>query len=304
MRIATATANERATEAISRQRARMTELQSKLASGQRVEKPSDDPAAAAQAERLRARDARLSAEGRMIDHARTTLQQADAAMGSAMEEMQTVRELLLSAQNDTTNATDRAAIAVQVRGSLANLVAIANQRNAAGGYVFGGAGTQAAPFTESGAIAYGPQGGEQLTATDPGLALTQDGSRTFVDVPDGAGGTQSVFATIAAAAAALEDPALADASRHAAVGAGIDGLDRSMDRLSVVRTRVGESLAVVDSRTALNALDSTSLKERLGELVDLDYASALTEFAAVQTATQAAMQTYASVARLSLFEYL
>jgi flagellar hook-associated protein 3 FlgL len=300
MRIATATANERATEAINRQRARMTDLQSKLASGQRVEKPSDDPAAAAQAERLRARDARLSAEGRMIDHARTTLQQADAAMGSAMEEMQSVRELLLTAQNDTTNATDRAAIAVQVRGSLANLVAIANQRNAAGGYVFGGAGTQAAPFTESGAIAYTPQGGEQLTATDPGLALTQDGSRTFIDVPDGAGGTRSV----SAAAAALEDPTLADGARHAAVGAGVDGLAQAMDRLSLVRTRVGESLAVVDSRTALNALDSTSLKERLGELVDLDYASALTEFAAAQTSTQAAMQTYASVARLSLFEYL
>ncbi len=304
MRIATATANEKATEAITRQRTRAAELQSQLASGQRIEKPSDDPAAAAAAERLRARDARLSAETRMIEHARTALQQADGAMGSAMDTMQGIRELLVQAQSDTLNTGDRAAIATQIRGSLSNLGAIANQRDPVGGYLFAGAGSQGAPFSENGAVVFTGQPGEQLTATDPALALTQDGGRTFIDVPDGSGGNRSVFATIAAAATALEDPALADAQRRTTVGDGIDGLDRSMDRLSQVRTRVGESLVIIDSRTSLNELDSVNLKERISELVDLDYAAALTEFTAVQTATQAAMQTYATVSRLSLFQYI
>ncbi len=304
MRIATSTVNERATEAIGRQQSRLSELQSRLSSGQRVEKPSDDPSAAAQAERLRARDARLAAEGRMIDQARTTLQQADSVMGSALEELQGVRELLLTASSDTLNASDRASIAVQLRGALGNLVALANQDNGSGGYVFGGVGATTPPFVLAGQVTYQAQSGEQVTATDPGLALTQDGGQAFMNVPDGAGGTRSIFATLEAAAAALEDPSLAAAQRRTTVGAAIDGVDGSIDRLSQVRTRVGESLKIIDGRTALNETESVNLRERLGELVDLDYAAALGEFASTQTAVQAAMQTYAQVARMSLFSYL
>jgi flagellar hook-associated protein 3 FlgL len=304
MRIATSTVNERTTEAIARQQSRLSDLQSRLSSGQRVEKPSDDPSAAAQAERLRARDARLAAEGRMIDQARTTLQQADSVMGSAVEELQVARELLLTASTDTLNASDRASIAVQLRGALGNLLALANHDNGTGGYVFGGAGVTAAPFVLAGQVTYQAQSGEQVTATEPALAVTQDGGPAFMNLPDGAGGTRSIFATLEAAAAALEDPSLAAAQRRTTVGAGIDGIDASIDRLSQVRTRVGESLKIIDSRTALNEADSVNLRERLGELVDLDYAAALGEFASTQTAVQAAMQTYAQVARLSLFSYL
>lgn len=304
MRIATTTANEQVVENVSKQQSRLSDIRSRLASGLKVDKPSDDPAAAAQAERVRSREARLEADSRMLNAARTTLSHAEGSITSAMEELQHARELLLSAENDTLNADDRASIAYQIRGTMGNLLAIANREDGNGNYVFGGAGSTVTPFVDAGGIVYQPQSGELLTASDPAMPLTQDGDAAFMQTTDGAGSTRSIFASLEAAATALEDASLDHDQRHTAVKASIDGIDGSLERLSEGRTRIGESLRIIDTRNALNDVESVNLQERLSELIDLDYAKGLAEFSTVQTATQAAMQTYASVARLSLFNYL
>ncbi len=304
MRIATTTANQQVIDNISKQQTQLAEARSRMASGLRVDKPSDDPAAAAQAERVRSRQARLDAESRMLDAAKTTLQHAEGAMSSGIEELQSAREMLLSASNGTLAADDREGFAVQLRGTLSNLLAIANRENGNGSYIFGGAGSESAPFVEAGAIAYQPQTGVQQTASDPALPVTQDGSATFMAIPDGAGGTRSVFAALESAALALEDDSLSDEQVQAELTSTLGNVDGAMDRLSMARTRIGESLRIIDSRTNLNDVDSVNLEQRLGELIDLDYAKALGDFTAAQTASEAAMQTYASVARLTLFNYL
>lgn len=304
MRIATTTANEQVVEAIGKQQSQLSDLRSRLASGLRVDKPSDDPAAAAQAERVRTRQARLDAETRMIDAARTTLQHAEGAMGSGIEELQSAREILLAASNSQLSSEDRAGFAVQLRGTLGNLLAIANRENGNGSYVFGGAGSAETPFVQAGAVVYQPQTGVQETASLPGLPVTQDGSQAFMTIPDGNGGTRSVFAALEAAAAALENTGLTNDQRDAELSASINGIDGSFERLSMARTRIGESLRIIDSRKGLNEIDSVNLEQRLGELIDLDYAKGLAQFTQAQTATEAAMQTYASVSRLTLFNYL
>ena len=304
MRIATTTANEQVVDAIGKQQSQLSDLRSRLASGLRVDKPSDDPAAAAQAERVRSRQARLDAETRMIDAARTTLQHAEGALGSGIEELQSARESILAASNAPLNDEDRAGLAVQLRGALGNLLAIANRENGNGSYIFGGAGSAEAPFVQAGAVVYQPQTGVQETASLPGLPVTQDGSQAFMTIPDGTGGTRSVFAALEAAAAALENTGLTSEQRNAELTASLKGIDGALERLSTARTRIGESLRIIDSRKGLNEIDSVNLEQRLGELIDLDYAKGLAQFTQAQTATEAAMQTYASVARLTLFNYL
>lgn len=304
MRIATSTANDQVIEAVGRQQSQLADLRSRLASSLRVDKPSDDPAAAAQAERVRTRQARLDAESRMIDAARTTLQHAEGAMGSGIEELQTARELILAASNAPLSDDDRAGLAVQLRGTLGNLLAIANRENGNGHYIFGGAGSAEAPFVEAGGVVYQPQTGVQQTASVPGLPVTQDGSEAFMTIPDGAGSTRSVFAALEAAAAALENGGLTSDQRNTELTGSLKGIDGSLERLSMARTRIGESLRIIDSRKGLNEVDSVNLEQRLGELIDLDYAKGLAQFTQAQTTTEAAMQTYASVARLTLFNYL
>lgn len=304
MRIATTTANQQVIDNVSKQQADLVDARSRLTSGLRVDKPSDDPSAAGQAERVRSRQARLDAESKMINAARTTLQGAEGSMASGIEELQSARELLLSASNGTVNVEDRAGFAVQLRGMMSNLLAIANRENGNGSYVFGGAGSETAPFVQDGEVTYTPQTGAQQTASDPALPVTQDGSAAFMNAPDGAGGTRSVFAALEAAATALEDDSLSQQQVQAALAGTVTSVDGAMDRLSMARTRIGESLRIIDSRTNLNGIESTNLEQRLSELVDLDYAKALGNFSQAQTASEAAMQTYSSVARLTLFNYL
>ncbi|MFT4099890.1 MAG: flagellar hook-associated protein FlgL [Burkholderiaceae bacterium] len=304
MRVATTSHYAQAVKNLQDQASQIGTLQTQISSELRVNKPSDDPVAAAQAERIRARQAKLEADQRMIDHAKGMLQQADSAVGSASDELQHARELLLTASAPAFTDADRASLAEELSGTLGNLIAIANQSDGNGGYVFGGAGTDRSPFTTSGSIVYQTQTGQQSVATDPALATTQDGEDAFIAIPQADGGTRSVFDAISAAIDALQDTALSDTDRMAAIDSTIDSVDASFDRLSFIRTRIGESLKIVDSQTSLAESTSITLQSRLSDLVDLDYTKALTEMTSSQVAYQAAMQTYAAVSRMSLFQYL
>ena len=81
-------------------------------------------------------------------------------------------------------------------------------------------------------------------------------------------------------------------------------LDVAHDRLLLGRTRAGEQLRALESRERLLENGELDAQGRLSDLVDLDYASAISQLQGEQLALEAAMATYAKVSRLSLFDYL
>lgn len=302
-RISTATAFDRALDAMQQRRTEMMQSQAQMASGLRVNRPSDDPAAAGQAERLRAQNARLDAEKRMVDFARTSLQQAEGAVGTAIDESQNARELLVQSMNGTLNAQDRANIAQQLRGVRDNLLAIANRPDGAGGFVFGGAGTSAAPFADGPSVTYNPQGGQRSVAVDPSLAISQDGASAFLNLKTASGNT-TLFQALDDAISLLENPAATPAQLSGGLKQAVDGVDAGLDRLSLVRTKIGEDLRTVDTHQNLIESDGAALTARLSDLVDLDYAKAISDYQGNQTALEAAMKTYSQISKMSLFQYL
>lgn len=303
MRVPTATAYNRQIDAINQHRTDLARTQQQLSSGKRLTRLADDPAAAAEAERSRAQSARIAAQQRMVDFAKSSLQQAEGTVGSAIDELQNVRANLVQAANGTLSSSDRAEIAKQLRGSYDQLLAIANSRDGTGGYVFGGTGSSGEPFTVSGSVVYTPQPGLQTVGTDPSLAVSQDGNEAFMSVST-ASGTRSIFDVIASTVTLLEDPTATAAAVQSGVKEGIDGVDAGIDRLQTVRTRIGESLRSADIQTSLNSDQSDNQAARLSALVDVDYAKAISEFTAQQTGLDAALKTYAQIAKMSLFDYL
>jgi flagellar hook-associated protein 3 FlgL len=302
-RIATLFAFERSLDAMNERRAALTQAQLQMSTGKRVNAPSDDPLGAAQAERARSQVARIGIERRMIDFARTMLGQADNAMASAGETLQVAREGLVAAGNGALSATDRALIAQKLRASRDELLTIANQRDGAGGYVFGGQGSTRAPFADSGTLAWLPNAGEQATGADVPFTTSQDGRAVFMDLA-AAGTPQSIFQTLDDAIALLENPGASGAAVTAGIGSALDGVDGALERVLVTRTRAGEQLRAIDARERLLESGEIEASGRLSDLVDVDYASAITRFQQNQTALEAAMATYAKVARLSLFDFL
>lgn len=302
-RIATLSSFERSLDAMNERRAGLTRAQLQLSTGKRVIAPSDDPLGAAQAERTRSQIARIAIERRTIDFARTMLGQADNAMASASETLQVAREGLVAAGNGAASAADRALIAQKLRASRDELLAIANLRDGAGGYVFGGQGSTRAPFTGTGAPAWLPNAGEQAAGADVPFTTSQDGRALFMDLEAG-GAAQSIFRTLDEAIALLGDPSASGAALGAGLGKALDGVDRAIGQLLVTRTRAGEQLRAIDARERLLESGEIEASGRLSGLVDVDYASAITRFQQNQTALEAAMATYAKIARLSLFDYL
>lgn len=302
-RIPTLFALDRSLGAMNERRAALLDTQQQLSSGKRLNSPSDDPLGSAQAERTRSQLARMQTEGRMIGFARHMLGQADNAMAGVGEALQFAREHLVAAGNGALAPGDRTMIAQQLKATRDQLLALANQRDGAGGYVFGGQSAASAPFSGTGTPAQQVDAGEQATGLDLSFTTSQDG-RAIFGANRGAGAPDDVFSTLDRAVALLEDPASVGTAVTAGLQAATAGIDSTFERLLLKRTQVGEQLRTIDARERLLENGTIEARGQLSELVDVDYAAAISQSQNNQTALDAAMMTYAKISRMTLFDYL
>lgn len=302
MRIATAYAAKAAVDGINERQAQLAKAQSRVSSGLKVERPSDDPAAAAEAERIRSRDARMGTELRVIGQARQMLSGADTAIADANDVLQSARDTLLKAGNGAASASDRQSLSMALQQMRDQLLGIANRGDGVGGYVFGGQGSGAAPFTGNG-LTYAAPAGTTLLGQEMASEVAVDGRASLAAV-QGPGGPENTFAKLDAAITALSDGSLTQAGAAATALATVDSVDRTLAALSTARTRVGERLNALEMHE--KALESGRIDAvgRLSDLVDVDFAQAISQLAQGSTASEAAMKSYAQIARLSLFSYI
>ena len=114
---------------------------------------------------------------------------------------------------------------------------------------------------------------------------------------------QSVFKTIADATAALRSGGN-DALRQTQVNAALASLDQSMNRALTVRAEFGSRMNEISAHQNVSGALVLEHQRRLSELQDVDYTEAATRLMRQQIATQAAQQSFARIAQLSLFNYL
>ena len=195
MRISTAQAFDSGIDALSKRQTDLQSLQEQMTTGKRVAKASDDPAAAARAERAMASIGRTVTSQRAVDASKVAMSQVESSLGSAGELMQQARELMVSAGNGSYTDAERKGIADQLQGVRAQLLTIANQDDGAGTYLFGGQGSTQKPFIDAtGGVQYAAAPGTTLTEKSTGLPLTTDGNATWLTARTGNG----VFVTSAA----------------------------------------------------------------------------------------------------------
>lgn len=302
-RVSTQFAHERSIEAIAERQTALARAQQELSTGRKLLSPSDDPAAAAQAERARSQLARFDLEKKANEFATNMLGVADGALSSASEVLQYSRESMLRAGNASLSAADRALIAKGLRESREELLNVANRRDGTGTYVFGGQGSTTAPFNSTGTVAFQPLAGEQTVGIDGDFSTSLDGRSTFIDLPSGTA-SKSVFQTLDDAITLLEDGSAASTTIAAGIRDAVSGIDVALDRVQVKRTEVGEQLRALEGRARL--IDSGEIESSgfLSGLVDVDFAKSISDVQSNQTALDAAMRTYAQVSRMSLFDYL
>lgn len=194
MRISTASAFDTGIATLQQRQGDLNAAQQQLTSGKRISRLSDDPVAAARAERARAAQARADADQRGVDASRAIVAQVESAFADAGDLMQQARELLVAAGNPSYGPSERQGIAQQLAAIRSQLLQVANRGDGAGGWLFSGQGVGAAPFVDApGGVTDAATSGTTHTASSEALPLAADGRAAFLQARSGNG----VFVTAA-----------------------------------------------------------------------------------------------------------
>ncbi len=194
MRISTANGYGTAIDSLMDRQTSLAEAQLQMTSGKRVNKASDDPAAAARSERAQAAQARSVATQRAVDASNNAMTLTEGALGDAGDLMQQVREALVSAGNATYGDAERSGIADTLSGLRQQLLAVANRSDGSGNYLFGGQSSSQAPFADlPGGVQFQGSAGASQSASGSALPLSLDGDSAWMSARTGNG----VFATSA-----------------------------------------------------------------------------------------------------------
>ena len=110
-----------------------------------------------------------------------------------------------------------------------------------------------------------------------------------------------------AAIRVLETPA-ETASEKAALrntlNTSMRDLDNALDNVLTVRASAGARLNELDVIDAVGSNRMLNYEQTLSDLVDLDYAAAISEYSLRQIGLQAAQRAFVDVKGMSLFDYM
>jgi flagellar hook-associated protein 3 FlgL len=300
MRIGTLQLFRQGVNAILDQQTRVAGTQLQLASGKRINNPSDDPIGAAQLVGLSESLKVTEQYQKNIDHARSRLELEDAALGSVGNALQRARELAVQGLNDTNGAQDRAAIAQEIRQLTDEVLGLANRKDGAGEYLFAGFQGQNAPFSHdgSGNFSYAGDQGQRQVQVGPArqVADGDSGLDVFMKVPAAGGGFEDVFSTLYKLATDLE--------ANAPNAGSLDQIDAAMDHLLGFRATAGARLNAIDSQATINGALLEQLNTTRSNIEDIDYAEAASRLSQQSVTLQAAQQAFVKVQNLSLFNFL
>ena len=188
MRVSTANAYESGIDQLQRRQQQLQESQLQLTSGKRVNRASDDPTAAARAERALALETRSEASQRAVGASRNAMTLGESALGDAEELLQQAREALVSAGNGSYSDAERRSLALNLRQIRTQLFSIANRADGSGGYVFGAQGSSAPPFVDTpSGVQFRGTAGQTGVASGESLPVTLDGPAAWLQARTGNG---------------------------------------------------------------------------------------------------------------------
>lgn len=292
---------ERSASQIGSLRTRAETLQKTIGSGERLERSSDDPVAAARLRTL-ARGERLAeVDNRNSQLAQADLQLTDQALNSVADIVIRVRELAVQGSNQTLSDEQRAAIGAEIGTLSENLLLLANGRNAAGHALLGGQASGAAYENIAGVATFVGTNtvdpleiGEGQTVT-PGLT----GPQVF-EFTDASGATDlfQVFGNLAAALNA-GGTAASDAS-----SAALGSLDVGLEKVTTAQTMIGSRLNWVELMDERREKNSERVATEQGDVGGADIALTMTRLQETLTVLEATQASFVKLSNLSLFSML
>jgi flagellar hook-associated protein 3 FlgL len=294
--------------------AAMADTQLQIATGRRVNQPSDDPTAAAQ-ERLRLSEmSGIKGSQSSVASAQTALNAAETGMEGVRSLLSRANELALAGANGSLSQADRTTIANEIDQLIKSAKDSMNTK-VGDSYIFSGTKSDTAPYADATGDAYQGDGGALLRDGGAGVLLQTNPS--FVPVGGGPSVPLTANAILGNGSGAGDGrvlDALTQLSAHLRGGtpadlAAIQGTD--LQALKANQTAVSSAIsgigAMSNRATAaadrLTELEDTA-KQSIDDLIGVDTVKALTDFSAQSAAYEASLKVGAQIIQPSLLQFL
>lgn len=280
------------------QRSRLSVLEERLATGKRINRPSDDPNGAEMVLNLKTSVKQLEQFQRNAQAVNLKLTSADDALGNYVTTLDRVKTLISRGLSEVSTPQTKEAVAVELEAIRNSLMSLANTKSG-DEYVFGGTRQNAPPFDPMTAAPAGSSSVPQFVQIEPGatpIAAGVTAETVFAD------STSTVFADLTTAIAALRgtgDPA----ADNATLKSTMSRLAIYSDLASMAQAQIGANMNAADS--AVDNLSTTMLSfdERITEIEGDDFAETAFGIKQAEQALEATLQVAAN-GRRSLFDFL
>lgn len=290
-RVTNLTMSANAQRTLQVQQSRLAELQEKASSLDKISRPSDDPAATAQALQTRGLLAANAQYGRNIDDGNSWLAAADLALEQATDVMHRIKDLTVLAGNGSLSQPGKDAIALELETLNQDLLSIANAKHL-GRNIFAGSSDAASAFTGTPpalSAAPGSAVERRISATQT-VRVDADGAAIF------GSGAGSVFDTVGKMVAGLRS--------GTAITPQLGALEASFKNIVNGRAEIGTRQVQLERAGDVNTeLEATLDAQRIG-IEKADLGSVILDLKLQETNYQVALAATARVLQPSLMDFL
>lgn len=290
MRITNKIIAAQAKDAIFKNTQWLQKSQAAIASGKRINKPSDDPVGTTQVMKQRAQIDRIDQFTKNIDDGLSFLNHTDTVLDGIRNRLVRAKEIALAQANGTADASVRAAAAKEVAVILEDVVGLANTEFN-GRFIFAGHKTQTQPFELNAAtVTYHGDDGTIRRQIGPHETIqTNIGGMTVFP---------EIFDTLVGLKEALQQ------NDQAAIEATLADLDANIETTLNTQADVGSRVNRMETQKERLLDAKVGIAKVLSDTEDVDLVEAITEFSLRQTALKAALESAARIIQPSLLNFL
>lgn len=307
MRITNSTLTTNYLRNLTRNLKMMEKYQNQLSSGKEISRPSDDPLLVSKIMDLNINILQNEQYNKNISDTLGWVQTQDGALDNVNSTLNRIRELIIYGANGSLSDTDRLAINDEVKMKIEELMDTLNT-NFDGRYIFAGQKTLSKPFSVDGNTLKYNEGGTEGDGSDKNISreiskgvsieLVTDGSRIMTTT-----GTTPGNEDLGTLLSKVSD-ALKNSDTDALSGDLLSDLDKHIDNILQVRSKVGAIHNRLEAAESRNKAENINLKTLLSEREDIDVAEKYMEYSVMKTVYQASLATGAQILQPSLLDYL
>lgn len=274
----------------------LAQVMQQMASGNRIQVPSDDTIATVRLARLSREESALGQFRDNIGALQSRLRTSEVTLGSMEQDMMMARDLLVWAADGGNTPEDLKAMSASLATLRDSLFHVANSKNAEGRYLFSGTAT----LTDTVLFNGGAAAGSRYSA---GAGINADLQQVSV-------GTDITVAGNVPLNGYYDflnklDLVVTDLAAGNPIGsAPLTDLDTAMNDVSGKISELGRRQNILQTLDDNHASVSLSNKQSALDLGALDYAEASVRLNSYTLAVQATQKAYAKVSALSLFNVL